>query len=322
MTLRELAKLANVSVSTVSKAFSGSDEISEDTRNHIFKTAKEYGCYDKYNKNRFDKKVIAVICPEVCSDYYSNYLTVLYEELEKNNCVMTVGVDNFSDVKKCELFAYYSGYCNVDGIIVIGSDADLKNTINIPAVNIGTCHSVKNIDSVSIDFTESVLSAVKHLKDCGHEKIGFAGEKLTTAKTALFIEAVKRYGLSVKDEWILTSEHRFEKAGQEYFESISRLKEKPTAVFAAYDNIAIGIMKAAKRSGVKIPEELSVIGVDDIGVARYLDPPLSTVSGKTETACKIAVDIIMRKLENPYYQNGSCTISAEFIPRDTVYRLK
>ena len=193
MTLRDLAKLANVSVSTVSKAFSGSGEISEETRAYIFNIAKEHGCYDKYNKNRFDKKVIAVICPEVCSDFYSNYLTILHKELEKNNCIMTVGVDNFFADKKQELFAYYSGYCNVDGIIIIGSSENLKNSINIPAVNIGFNANVKNIDSVCIDFTESFFTVIEHLNACGHEKIGFASELFTTSKiisSALFPSAI------------------------------------------------------------------------------------------------------------------------------------
>lgn len=96
MNLETLAKLAEVSVGTVSKAFSGSKEISEDTKERIFALAKEHGCFDKYNKNRFDKKVIAVICPELNSEYYSATVTLLNREITLRGGIMSVSTTDFS----------------------------------------------------------------------------------------------------------------------------------------------------------------------------------------------------------------------------------
>ena len=95
MNLNTLAKLCGVSAATVSKAFSGSEEISEDTRNKIFEIAKQHGVYDRYNKNKYDKKVIAVICPELNSDYYNKYVTLLDKEITALGGIMTVSVSNF-----------------------------------------------------------------------------------------------------------------------------------------------------------------------------------------------------------------------------------
>ena len=83
MTLKKIADAANVSVSTVSKAFSWSNEISEGKRQYIFEIAKREGCYDKYCKPEFVKKVIAVICPEVMGGYYTHQITLFEKEIKK-----------------------------------------------------------------------------------------------------------------------------------------------------------------------------------------------------------------------------------------------
>ena len=77
MNIQKLAKLAGVSAGTVSKAFSGSLEISDKTRQHVFEIAKQYGCFEHYNKNKYSKKVVAVICPEVKSEYYCSIVSFI-----------------------------------------------------------------------------------------------------------------------------------------------------------------------------------------------------------------------------------------------------
>ena len=90
MTMRDLAKLANVSVSTVSKAFREADDVSPQTREQIFALAKEQGCFGKYYKGRYHKKVVAIICPELLSDYYSRFTEGLREQIEKSGCMCFV----------------------------------------------------------------------------------------------------------------------------------------------------------------------------------------------------------------------------------------
>ena len=321
MNLRNLAKLADVSVSTVSKAFSGSNDISNETRERIFEVAKQYGCYDKYNKNKFDKKVIAVICPEVRGDYYNNYLTLLKHEIETNNGVMIVGIYDFSTEKMKELFSYYSCYCNVDGIIVLGSADNLVNIVNVPAVNIGASSNNRDIITVNVVMSGAVDAAIKHLKNCGHEKIGYAGEILTSSKLASFKESLRNNGLPVISDYIKTSDFRFEQAGEDYFNSILSKDDRPTAVVAAYDNIAIGIIKMAKKHNMKIPSDLSIISFDNIGVSSYIDPPLSTISDRACDVSKKAVELILRKIDDPLFHCDAVQIESELLDRESVFNL-
>ncbi len=319
MTLKRIAELAGVSVSTVSKAFSGSEEISEETRQKIFEIAREQGCFDKYNKNKYNKKVIAVICPEIISDYYAITLRLLEEEIAKNAGFMTISCTNFSPSKEEELFNYYSSYCRADGILLINNRKEIKNANMIPAVSLSPSVNSSYIDTIEIDPTEAVGEAIRHLKAFGHTKIGYAGEALTYGAERRFRSAMEEADLLVEEELVCTGKQRFEEAGIEIVEQWMKRGICPTAVLAAYDYIAIGIIKGFRNHGVRVPEDVSVVGMNDISIIPYLDPPLSTVKSFSEEACRAAVELLMRKIENPYYVNDEQILfKGEFVARGSV----
>ena len=119
MTMRELAKLANGSVSTVSKAFHNAEDISEETRQEIFAIAKEQGCFGKFYKERFHKKIIAIICPELNGTYYSSYIERLQQVIEDHDGIALISTDHFRNGAQAELIDYYASYLRVDGIFIM-----------------------------------------------------------------------------------------------------------------------------------------------------------------------------------------------------------
>lgn len=322
MNLTTLAKLSGVSVATVSKAFSGSDEISDDTKERIFSLAKQYNCFDKYNKNKFEKKVIAVICPELNSNYYNAFITLLNREINARNQIMTVSVGEFSAGREQELFSYYSSYCKADGIIVVNPNGVIDNANRIPAVAIGNEHIGNNIDFIRLNFSDAIEDAIFHLKALGHTRIGFVGETLTASKLSYFQAAMKKAALPLSPSWVYTSRERFEKAGIQAAETIWRSEAPPTAVLAAYDDIAIGMIKRLRQNNVRIPEDISIVGMDDIASAPYLETSLSSIRTHTQEACRTAVELLMKKIENSYYSPKQTTvISSQFIPRESTGKI-
>ena len=318
-----IAKLAECSVSTVSKAFSGSDEISETTRERIFSIAKEHGVFDKYNKNKFKKKVIAVICPEIISNYYSVLISILNREIESRGCLMALSVSNFDGDRIKELFSYYTSYCNADGIIVISAKGELKNPTRIPAVLLASKERIEGFDSISMNFEVAIDKAIDYLKEMGHTKIGFAGEKLTLSKQRSFEKAMRKAVLPLHQSWLKVSNKRFEDAGTEIAREWLSDGDLPTAILVAYDYIAIGLIQTLKENGIRVPEDVSVIGMDDISIAPYLETPLSSIRSHHDEACKQAVELIMKKLDNPYYTtNEIIKINTEFIPRGSSGKAK
>lgn len=316
--LKKIADLAGVSVSTVSKAFSGSEEISEKTRQHIFAIAKEQGIFDKYNKNKFNKRVIGVISPEIISNYYSMLLSILNQEIEAHGCIMMLSLSSFSAERIEELFSYYTSYCNADGIIVVSSNANLKNPNRIPAVLLSSKERKEGFDSISMNFEMAIDEAIEYLKSMGHTKVGFAGEKLTISKQNTFERAIRRAGLPFHQHWVKRSDKRFEDAGVEIAREWLAEGDLPTAILVAYDYIAIGLIRTLKENGIRIPEDVSIIGMDDITTAPYLEVPLSSIRSHHDDACRQAVELIMKKLDNPYYTtNEVIKIETEFVPRSS-----
>ena len=113
MTMTKLAKLSGVSVSTVSKVFSGNPEISEETRNKVIALAKQAGCFEKYFKPQYSKKQIAVICPELLGIHYSKLATDIEKNFHKRSATMLLSISNFSAKTQNELIEYYVNYLQI-----------------------------------------------------------------------------------------------------------------------------------------------------------------------------------------------------------------
>ena len=320
MNLKAIAELAGVSVSSVSKAFSGSREVSQKTKERIFEIARENGCFDRYNKNKFDKKVVAVIVPEVNSDHYYHILLDLDREITKRGGIMLSSVSNFSEKKTAELFRYYAEYCKADGVIIVGSAGKIQNPFLLPAVALGIDQKIKNVNSIYTNIQSAMDEAIVKLRNLGHVKIGFIGENLTKTKLEHFHSAMAKAGAVINPDYIKVSNKRFEEAGAKLAEEMLATDSLPTAVIAAYDYIAIGFMKALQCRGVRVPEDVSVIGMDDIRIAKYLEPSLSSIHYNNSRACALATDMIFKKMKNQYSLLGedNIEIEAKLILRESV----
>ena len=319
MNLSKLAQIANVSVSTVSKAFSDSNEISIQTKEHIFEIAKEYGCFDKYYKPKYSKKVISVICPEMLGIHYTQMATFLDNEISGNGGTMVLSVSDFSIEKQDELIDYYTRFSCVDGIIIIEPTGIIKNNTDIPIVQIGLDNESKNVDCVNVDAGEAMNAALKHLISNNCNKIGFIGEKYAQQEYNYFKSAMNRLSLSVDEKYVSISDMRFYDAG---YYGISRFIDNeniPDAIFAAYSHIAVGLLQRLKEEGIQVPEDISVICMDDISSVPYSDINLACIKMHLDDVCATALDLLYRKIEKRYIKaKRSVTISREFKKGETV----
>lgn len=314
--MSELAKLCNVSVSTVSKAFSDTDDISRDTKELIFNTAKKHGCFGKFYKHKYNKKIIAIICPELKSNYYTSFVEELQRLIEKDNGVCIISTDNFIAKKQNELIEYYASYLTVDGIIVFGLKEPIKKGYDTPIVSIFS-NVDSMVDSVNIDMEAAIKESVKTLKEYGHKRIAFIGEGHTTERKAYFKAAIRDYtdleGITVE------SKYRFEKAGIDGIEQLLNKNCQFSAVICAYDNVAFGTIKELKQRGFKIPQDISVIGIDNISYTEYAETTLTSIDSNHTDVCNIAYNLLQKKLENKYFKaKQSVIIKPQLIIRESI----
>lgn len=298
MNLKKLASLANVSVSTVSKALSGSHEISESTRETIISLAKTHGCFEKYYKPKYEKRVIALICPEILGIHYGKMATDIEKEVSSRGDTMLLSVTSFSHKTQSELIEYYAKFCHADGIIVIEPSGRIKNYPDTPIVRIDFENEFRNTDCIKAEISPAMDEAITHLISLGHERIGFIGERFATPELDFFTKAMKRNHLMLRQEDIIISENRFEEAGYHAMGEMLSNDGRPTAIFAAYSHIALGIMQKLKEEKLSSPRDLSLICMDDIQVTQFSENSLSCIRMHLDELSHQAIDLLYRKIES------------------------
>ena len=301
MTLTELARLAHVSTSTASKAFALSPEVNQETRDMIFEVAKQHGCFKKFYRTEYPGLVFAIICPEFDSTYYSAFISEMQKYLTKYNSEVSVASTGFSAEAEERIIEYYQRFYTVDGIILINghSNFEPKNEIPIATVNCYTKH--KGCINVNKDLQTPINEAVKLLKSRGACSIGFIGEKHTFGRRKMVEDAVKRSYGKICEKHFVTLPHRFERGGYLGAVDLINRGSLPRAVFCAYDRVAYGAMRAFSEYGIKVPEDVAVISIDDAPSSAYTTPSLSSISHEIEETCKSLATALMAKIKGEEY---------------------
>ncbi len=307
--LKDIAKLTGVSVSTVSRALNGSKGMSEKTKNQILKVAQENNYIpDQAARALVGKgsKTIGVILQEISSDYYTQLLCNIEEQLRKNGYSIVMGFTNGNfDIEKQYLNIFARR--KVDGIILTGYmyrelEAYLDRvykTRDTPITLIQTNMEYSNYDYIIVDEKYGFDMVIRHLKELGHKKIGFLFDEMSSVIRLQSLKAaVLDNGLSFDQKFFKLGKERFEQGGYLRMKELLSQDEVPTAVVASYDHMAIGAINAIYEAGLRIPQDISLVGYDDIRESEYLVPPLTTVSPPIKAMTDLGVNLLLEKIEN------------------------
>lgn len=331
-TLNDIAKIAGVNVSTVSKAINGSKEISKETADRVIRIAQELNYKSNKSTSVLSGKgsnIVGIISPEICSSYYTVIVGEAQKLLYKNGYSMLAAFSDFDANNEIKLLHIMMGK-RLDGIILIRAFTEnkteeldeLSNKNNIPIVQIA--HSFANsYDGFTIDDEYGVSLAVEHLISLGHKKIGFVGDKLSISRMKYYRRCMEQAGLPCDDRMIKVGEERFEQGGYLRMNELLDTGAVPTAVVASYDNIAIGAIYAARERGFLVPEDISFTGIDDVNSARFLKKPLTTVTVPVDELGQFAAKKLLKKM------NGETeaaiqhvVLKPKLIIRDTTAQIK
>lgn len=324
--LREIARLAGVDISTVSRALNDSPRVKKSTKDLIKRLAAEHNYVpDQIARGLVSRRTytVGIVIPEFRNTFYAEIIEGLEGRLSEEGFSLLFGKSDFNQDKEISYFDILISK-RVDGIIGCSiSEHTLevftKRNKGIPLVLIDTYFKQNDYDTVTIDNTYGVEKVVEHLAALGHKRIGFIGDKVVTAeRLEAFKRAAGKFGIEESDRYIAIGSERYEAGGYLRMKELLGSNNIPSAVFAETDNLAIGAIRALRENKIKIPDEMSVIGFDDIAVSSFVDVPLTTVvQPKYEmgiTAARFLLDRISRKYQGSPRQ---LQIKPELVIRNT-----
>lgn len=301
MNHKKIAELAHVSPSTVSKALSGSSEISRETAEKIRQIAIDTGYFKEKNKRKRDYSnnsslIIAAIVPEVTGFYYSTIINCIKNEIESHGGYIAVYIYDFDKNKANKILESIILHGATDGIIMF-SEPELAAKPNIPIVVFGKSLN-KNYDSINYDVSALLDDMVKYLSTLGHSEIGFVGELYTLNTLKAFKDALKNNGIPVNDEFVYIINGRFETIGIEATKKLTSQQHRPTALIAAYDEVAMSLIHELTKNGIAVPDNISVMGINNISSSAYAQIPLTTVDTFSAELYRTAVEHLFDKIIN------------------------
>ncbi|RWZ52355.1 LacI family transcriptional regulator [Halobacillus fulvus] len=295
-TIKDIAKLAGVSVTTVSRALNGYSDVNAKTRQKIEQIAKEI----EYSPNALARSLVMKQTRTI-----GLLVSGLSREGAKDNIVFDVltGINEYCGAQDYDLVLFnttsskqkektYAQLCRerrVEGVIVQGIKKDDPYLIeifesNIPCVLIDVPVENETTGYITTDNVDGSMKAVRYLAELGHTNIaminGHDQAFVSKERRKGFELGMLEQGLPIRNDWIVNGEYAELKAEQVGQELLSEYPEI-SAVFCASDLMALGVMRAAKQMGKKVPEELSIIGYDDITLASYVTPALTTIAQDT-----------------------------------------
>ncbi|OBX07080.1 transcriptional regulator [Gallibacterium salpingitidis] len=333
-TIKDVAKLAGVSTTTVSHVINKTRFVAEDTTKLVWEaiqqlnyspsavarslkvnTTKSIGMIITTSETPYFAEIVHAVEEYCYQQGYSLFLCNTQNNFQK--------ISNHLDmlVKK-----------RVDGILVMCSEyiqdsIDLfANFTMLPIVVMdwGPKNNSK-MDVIQDNSFEGGYLATKHLIDYGHKKIGIIAGDLakTTAKTRYegYVKAMQEAGLAINPNWVL--EGHFEpEDGFECMNKILAQKELPTAVFCCNDVMALGAISAIGEKGLSVPNDISIIGYDDIHASRFYAPPLTTVHQSKMRLGIMAMDLLIERMADKNKETARIEMHPELIVRKSVKRLK
>lgn len=308
-TIHDIARLAGVSKSTVSRALSDSGLVSEKTRQKVLKSAELLN----YKPNAIARAMVTkktgnigfVIYqkhkPVISHPFYSHILESIVDETNLIGYNLFISSDQDIRISSGEILMQKK----VDGVI-LASRVDKKIVVNfrkqgIPVVLINNIVDLDDVFCIVNDDFNGAMEAVEHLIGKGHRKIGILCGPLEHISYSQryngYINALKKYEINLDYQLIKITDSTLQH-GYDAMEAILAVGNIPTAVFCTNDMMAIGAMKAIKHAGYKIPEDIAVAGFDDIEFSSLVEPALTTVFSDKAAIGKTAVEKLKRMIDN------------------------
>ena len=333
VSLKDISIRCGVSIATVSKALNNHSDISEATKDRILKVAREMGYYPnsfaralKTNRT-YNLGVLFVDEAQsgLTHEYFANVLDSFKVEAESHGYDITF-INKHMGLKKMSYYEH-SKYRGVDGVVIACinfDDPDVLELINgdLPVVTID--HVFNNRTAIISDNIKGMRDLITYIYEMGHRKIAYIGGPHESPNSmyryAGFEQALKDFGLVLDKELIVEGNYKISGGSEGVLELLKRGRDF-TAVVCANDLMAIGAMEVLKGAGFRIPEDVSITGFDDIPMAKYVEPKLTTVAQPCYKMGEVATELLIKFIEGKTVEDTVITLKPKLIIRNSVKKV-
>lgn len=308
-TISQVSRRAGVSIATVSRVFNNvPGQVGRETRRRVLRAIRELD----YRPNALARSLhegrshtIGLLLPDIANPYYAGITGGIESVARRRGYALFI----CNTERDPSAMAHYIQLCRehqADGVIVAGGGTWGHQHLTglaargTPAVLVGR-HAM-DAPAVRVDNVKGAYRAAEHLIRAGHERIAVIGGPAasTTAADRLsgYHDALREHGLPLPPRWVKAGDLR-PASGRAAAETLLRCRPRPTAILAANDQMAIGAMTAIHAAGLDVPGDVSVVGFDDIELASYVTPALSTMALPLARMGEAAMELMLRRLEVP-----------------------
>ena len=309
VSIKDIAEQAGVSHSTVSRALQGTGRMSDETRARIIEIAEELGYTpDALAQSlvRGSTRTVGVVVTTIADPFVAGIVAGIEEVAGEAGYTVLLGASHMNPEREIAVVESLRQR-RVDAVIVTASRvgdhySELLQRFGVPIVLVNNMVQGEYLYAITCDQTEGAYQATSHLISLGHQRIAYVGSPARRHSSQMrqkgYERALAEAGLNIEPDLIVTPRGAKDvTVGAEALRALWPLR--PTAIQAYNDLTAIGVMISARKMGIRIPEDISLVGFDDIDVTEFVTPPLTTVHQPREAmgraAMQMALDILQEK---------------------------
>lgn len=331
MDIREIAKRARVSTATVSRTINGITTVNPQMAKRVWSAVEKLGYYPNTQARALvsgRSRIFGLIVSEITNPFFPEMVQV-FERIAVQNQYEILLTSTGNDPKRMETSVRRMIERRVEGVAVMtfGMEEVLLQDLklrNVPLVFVDVGPERPRVSNIRIDYQHGIRQAVQHLAALRHRDIAFISGPLrlksAAARKQAFLSSMEEIGMEVNPDLIVEGTHTIE-GGIVAFAKLLNCSTKPTAVLCSNDMTALGVMRKSYEDGIRIPHDLSVIGFDDIHLAQFVLPALTTVQMSQTELARLAFNALLEEVqrEAPLPTGSQYELTTQLVLRESTH---
>lgn len=328
MRIKDVAKIAGVSTATVSHVLNGTRYVRDETRERVLDAIRELN----YTPNAAARSLasgrsntLGLIISDIANPFFPELVKVIQEHALERGYDVLLANTNY-DPRRTVSCVEYMIERNVRGVAIMTSEMEFSLVDRLAARNVAVVFLDLgpvgiHMSNLNVDYEHGVRAGVEHLLSLGHRRIAYVSGPLRLRSAArrhdAFAEIMDRSRASLQTKPVYLEGDFTAAGGQEAARRILAMRTRPTAVFAANDLMAIGVLREFTSAGVRVPDDVSVIGFDDISFAELCDPSLTTIAYPRAEIGRAAVDALLDTIADESSMGRELKVSTRLVVRES-----